>query len=363
MKRLIAGSLLILLVALGCFLSFYPTAVDPVAWTPPAAEADRTLELRQAEALAVIEPLGSTGLPGPEAFVVDRDGFLIAGLADGRVVRTSRDGRAMKTLAQTGGRPLGLAWHPDGRLLIADAKKGVLALTLPDGQITVLHAADHPTLPLRFTDDLAVSSDGRYAYVSDASQRWGYGQDTEAVLEHRADGRLIRLDLSTGEATVLLDDLAFANGVALSPAGDFVLVNETAAYQVRRYWLSGPRAGSQDVWLAALPGFPDNIRIDAEGLVWIALFAPRNALMDALAPYPRIRQAVARALTFLPRPVAHHSLVIAATLAGQPVLRWEASGASAYAPITTVLRVDQQLIVGSLTQDHLGTMAAEGVNP
>ena len=34
-----------------------------------------------------------------------------------------KDGKVLKVLTDTGGRPLGLARHPDGRLIIADAIK------------------------------------------------------------------------------------------------------------------------------------------------------------------------------------------------------------------------------------------------
>jgi len=43
------------------------------------------------------------------------------------------------------------------------------------------------------------------------------------------------------ETKVLLDGLAYANGVAVSKENDFVLVVETARYRVWRYWLSGEK--------------------------------------------------------------------------------------------------------------------------
>lgn len=96
-------------------------------------------------------------------------------------------------------------------------------------------------VPFGFTDDVAVDASGRYAYFSDASSRWGYGQDGEAVIEHGGDGRLLRYDFSTGNTEVLLDQLQFANGVALGPDERYVLVNETGAYRISRYWLKGER--------------------------------------------------------------------------------------------------------------------------
>lgn len=73
---------------------------------------------------------------------------------------------------------------------------------------------------------MAIDKSGHYGF-SDASSRWGYGKDGEAIIEHGGDGRLLRYDFQTGKTTVLLDTLEFANGVTLGPDDSFVLVNET----------------------------------------------------------------------------------------------------------------------------------------
>lgn len=46
----------------------------------------------------------------------------------------------------------------------------------------------------------------------------------------------------------------FSNGVALAPDGSYVLVVETFAYRIRRYWLKGPQAGKDDIIVEKLPG-------------------------------------------------------------------------------------------------------------
>ena len=84
-------------------------------------------------------------------------------------------------------------------------------------------------------------------------------------LEARPWGRLIEYDPATNRARVLLDDLYFANGVAVSEDGSFVLVAETFRYRIRRYWLTGPRAGEDEVFADNLPGFPDGVSGDGRG--------------------------------------------------------------------------------------------------
>src|SRR6185503_8482119 len=83
-----------------------------------------------------------------------------------------------------------------------------------------------------------------------------------------------------GAVEVLLDGLQFANGVALAADESFVAVAETGAYRGSRLWLTGPKAGEQDVLIDNLPGFPDNVSTGADGRLWIAIPSPRNALLD-----------------------------------------------------------------------------------
>jgi sugar lactone lactonase YvrE len=106
------------------------------------------------------------------------------------------------------------------------------------------------------------------------------------VIEHGGDGRLLRHDFSNGHTDVLLDQLQFANGVALGPNEEYVLVNETGAYRISRYWLKGDKAGVHDLFIDNLPGLPDNLSFNAQDRFWVALYSPRNPLLDGFAGYP-----------------------------------------------------------------------------
>ena len=76
-----------------------------------------------------------------------------------------------------------------------------------------------------------------------------------------------------------------------------MVVAETGAYRLTRLWLSGPDAGRSDVLVDNLPGFPDNIARRDDGLIWIAMGSPRNAMLDRLAARA---PAVRRLLTCYP---------------------------------------------------------------
>eukprot|EP00475_Leptophrys_vorax_P008417 TRINITY_DN15449_c0_g2_i1.p1 TRINITY_DN15449_c0_g2~~TRINITY_DN15449_c0_g2_i1.p1 ORF type:complete len:222 (+),score=15.30 TRINITY_DN15449_c0_g2_i1:95-667(+) len=107
------------------------------------------------------------------------------------------------------------------------------------------------------------------------------------------DGRLLQLDVATGQVKTLVRGLGFANGVALSQDKSFLVLCETTHASCRRYWLQGPKAGTDD-HLIDLPGLPDNVRLNPRGRFWVALHAKRGIIMDILAPRPWLRTATMR---------------------------------------------------------------------
>lgn len=233
--------LLLVLIAVVAFLLLMPTEVQPVNWAPPKAPSMHDGPYSENLRLKDVQRIGAQDIAGPEALLVDAQGLLVTGLHDGRIIRTAPDSQTLEVLANTGGRPLGLAQHPDGRLIIADGVKGLLALDAQRKLTTLSTSANG--VPFGFTDDVTVDAAGRYAYFSDASSRWGYGQDGEAVIEHGGDGRLLRYDFHNGQTELLLDQLQFANGVALGPDESYVLVNDNRGLSHQPLLAQGRQGG------------------------------------------------------------------------------------------------------------------------
>ncbi|MEK6787505.1 MAG: SMP-30/gluconolactonase/LRE family protein [Pseudomonadota bacterium] len=349
-KRYWAGSVFAIVAG---YLLFAPTDIDPASWTPPVAPSLEEGEFKQNSRLAGIERFGKgLELHGPEAVLADAQERILTGLQDGRIVRLSVDGKSLETLAHTGGRPLGLAWHPDGRLIIADGIKGLLALNVSNGELTVL-STESDGVPFGFADDVDISADGQYAYFSDASIRWHYGEDSEAVIEHRGDGRLLVYDFHNGETKALLAGLEFANGVALGPNEEYVLVAETGAYRISRLWLKGSKAGQHDTFRDNLPGLPDNISFNDQDRFWVAIFTPRNVFLDVFADKPFMRKIMVRALKVIPKLVEHRAMVLGLDADGRIVANLQDSNPGNYSPITSVRQVGNQLYFGSLTEKSL----------
>ena len=161
----------------------------------------------------------------------------------------------------------------------------------------------------------------------------------------------------TNETRVLLDKLYFANGVALSQDEDFILVNETFRTRITRYWLRGEKAGTHEVFIDRLPGFPDNITEAPDGGFWLALPGPRTELIDALIPSPFARKIAWRIFNLGISPVEQHSWAVKLTADGEPVASLEDASGRIYM-VTSVIEQDGKLYLGSLATDYIGIIDA-----
>lgn len=229
------------------------------------------------------------------------EGAVFTGTEDGSLIRISHDGRRVSRIGDTGGRPLGIEAFPDGRLLVCDARRGVLLVDPASGRVATL-VGDVDGQPMKFCNNAAVASDGR-VFFSDSSTVHGLETWKADFVELTRTGRLIRRD-EDGTLTVLLSGLAFANGVALSLDESFVAVAETATRTLVRYWLTGPNAGTRDFLVPDLPGYPDNIGRGSDGLIWVAIASPRDPVVERLQQGPWwLRRQVTRIPAALqPRP-------------------------------------------------------------
>jgi sugar lactone lactonase YvrE len=353
--RSILVMILFVFAALLAYLFFAPAGIEPVAWQPQPVPSSELGPYARNDILKAIERIvPNTGI-GPEAVAFDAQGRVYAGFEDGRVARFEPDGSGYALLANTGGRPLGIAIHPDGSVIVCDAFKGLLKIDT-GGAVTVLSSAADG-VPFHFADDLAITQDGSKIYFTDASSKFGYGHSTDDIIEHAGHGRFLVYDFNTGKTDVLLNGLQFANGVALGPDEAFALVNETGNYRIIRYWLKGEKAGSSGIFADNLPGFPDNITFNGSGRFWVAVYAPRTPIADRLAPYPYLRKMVMRALRFLPPPVKPQAFALAFDPDGKLIANLQYDGKDAYFPITSVREHPNGfLYFGSLTAAGVGRM-------
>lgn len=319
-------------------------SISPVRWTPPPP-------VPRSSVCRPLPPITRLPLPAcGEDVAVDASGRLLTGLADGRIVRLTQG--TLETIAHTGGRPLGVEVAPDGALIVCDAARGLLRVTLPEGAIEVL--ADRARHGVALCNNAAIAGEGTI-YFSDSSQRFPVEHWRADLVEHSGTGRLLART-PDGTVRVLLDGLQFANGVALAPDESFVAVGETGGYVLRRYWLTGARKGTSDV-LCELPGFVDNLATDPErGLIWAAIATPRNPALDWLhRTHPLVRRMIWRLPERL-QPQPDPTLCLLAVDAAGEVVHELVGRSPAFRLPTGVRAVGRTLYVASLEERALGKL-------
>jgi len=259
--------------------------INPVRWQPPPVDP---LPDMAAPTITVVPLPGN----GPEDVVVDTAGQLWTGLEDGRIVRISTDGGEPEVMADTGGRPLGLHVARDGRVLICDSYRGLLALDPNSGALTVLvESIDFRRL--KFCSNVTETPDGTI-YFTESTSDFNFEHFTAPIVEARGTGGLFRLD-TDGTVTTLADGLYFANGLTPTADGSALVFAETVARRLSKYWLTGPRAGSVTPLAVNLPGMPDNLSTGADGRIWTAMVTEMNPALEWLFPRaPILRRLVWR---------------------------------------------------------------------
>jgi sugar lactone lactonase YvrE len=170
----------------------------------------------------------------------------------GEAVHTVTLSGSMTTLPLPGRAPSGLGFRPDGTLLIVSTEDRMLLRY--DGE-TISEVADLSALAPADLGDMVVDTDGR-AYIGSQAFEGGV---------------ILRVD-PDGKAAVVARDLAFPNGMAITPDQRTLIVAESIGRRLSAFSI-GPDGALSDrrVFADGLDGPPDGICLDAEGGVWAAM--------------------------------------------------------------------------------------------
>jgi len=327
------------------YIFFYPVGLPLETWTPPEHPGyDGDYKLN--DKLQAVGKATGECLECEDAHLWR--GQIVGGDVDGNIV-AFKDGQRT-ILGNTGGRPLGLDVDNMGNLIIADAYKGLVSMD-STGQVKVL-STEADGIPFLFTDDVEVAPNGKM-YFSDASSERGWGTSTLEGFIHGTNGRLLEYDPATKNTRMLMDDLAFANGIAVSPDGSFVLVNETFKYQINRHWLTGPKAGTNEVWKENLPGFLDGISQGEDGLYWLAVIGQRDAALDGILSGTLARKILLRLPFLMPQDAGHHNMILGLDDEGNVVHNLQ-DPTGKFHEITSVHQEGNTLYFGTLKDTYIG---------
>ena len=98
-------------------------------------------------------------------------------------------------------------------------------------------------------------------------------------------GRLLRR-VADGAVEVVLDGLRFANGVALAADESLRRGRRDRRPDRRTALADRPTAGERDLLADDLPGYPDNIGLGSDGLVWVTIASPTDPVLERLMHRP-----------------------------------------------------------------------------
>ncbi len=350
-KLRVRTALVALTVGVTAYLTLWPVPIDPVVWHPTPGPG-LTGQYAPNSLLADIEHLVQVG-PGPEDMTRGPDGLIYTGLEDGRIVRFDPDsGAPAETFVDTGGRPLGLEFSFDNELIVADAFRGLLSIS-PDGNVTVLVDSIGGER-MMFVNDVDIAVGGTI-WFTDSSQRFDQRNYMLDMIEGRATGRLLSYDPDTSETKVWMEDLRFANGVATGARGSYVWVAEMLEARVHELVVGLDRARRTRIMIDEIPGYPDNLSWNGDGIVWVALPSRRTPPLENLANSPFLRKVLLRIPGMANIPVEPYSFVIGIDEEGNVVHNLQAP-AGAYPSITSVKEIDGYLYFGSIFTDSIGRM-------
>lgn len=163
----------------------------------------------------------------------------------------------LTTVAEVPGRPSGLGWLPDGRLLVVSMAERKLLRLEPEG---LVEHADLSQLASYDCNDMVVDRQGR-AYVGNL----GFDVFGGAPFQPAA----LVLVTPGGQARAVAQDMHFPNGAVFTPDGKTLIIAETFAYRLTAFDVAadGSLSGRR-VWANLGEVMPDGICLDAEGAIW-----------------------------------------------------------------------------------------------
>jgi sugar lactone lactonase YvrE len=155
--------------------------------------------------------------------------------------------------------PMCIDFLPDDRLLVVDSAQRRLLRREPDGSL-VPHAdlsevSEHPW------NDIVVDDRGN-AFVNNIGFDFPGGEFAPG---------LVVLVTPEGDVRQVADNVAFPNGMAITPDGGTLIVAESYADRLTAYDIGGDCSlSNRRVWADTPGDHPDGICMDAEGAVWYA---------------------------------------------------------------------------------------------
>jgi len=180
-------------------------------------------------------------------------------------------------LAEFEGDAGGLALHPDGRLLVCVAGRGLAALDPARPVPRWLETVEGRALAGLLS--VTAAPDGHIFAVEGSAAR-PPNQWRHDLMEKRRNGRLITCGASLDHANTLLQDLYYPYGVTVAPEAGELWLSESWAHRISRMELPTTGVAQPEIVLRNLPGYPARMHSDGRGGFYLGMFARRTHLIE-----------------------------------------------------------------------------------
>ncbi|KAL9314614.1 hypothetical protein ACSQ67_020066 [Phaseolus vulgaris] len=344
--------LLAVLVALSVQI-FYFSPIDPLLLDLKPATTTRDNKLQN------IIKLGEGAVKEPEDVCVDKEGSLYTATRDGWIKRMRRNGDWENWKYIGGDTLIGVTQSKEGGIIVCDANKGLLRVR-EDG-VSVLTSEASDGSQIRFADDAIEDWDGN-VYFSIVSTKFNMHNWHLDFLEGRPHGQVFKYTAKTNESALFLDNLAFANGLALSKDQDFLLICETWRYRIVRHWLKGEKKGKTDIFVENLPGAPDNVNLAPDGSFWVGLIKLNSERLEFMYNYKITKHLLAsspRLFNFV-SDLKRRATVVNVGTDGKIIRKFDDGDGKVINFVTSALEFEDHLYLGSLTSNFVGKLPLRG---
>lgn len=231
----------------------------------------------------------ATDLGEPEGPVALPDGswLVVEGKANrGCVSQVSPDGRSKRVIQKTG-LPNGLAVDRHGAIWVAESDIPSLVRLTMDGKAEIV-ATECDGDPFLFPNDLCFGPDGAL-YLTDSGitvPNFCPGNIIRPdYMSLKYDGRVYRVDVDSGQVSLLDNGIKFTNGIAFGPDHS-LYVNETITGNIYRYTFDSKGVGARTYFGNVIrpdapKGFkgPDGMAFSVDGRLYVTVFGQHDLIV------------------------------------------------------------------------------------
>ncbi|SEP11308.1 hypothetical protein SAMN04490248_1268 [Salinihabitans flavidus] len=255
-------------------IAFFQRKLDKIRGSGDAAVTVPSMDgaLRPNQLVEEAEPICRTEQPD---MICECGGEIL--FSTGNQVCALSDGRERYAFDTT---VSALAAGSDGALAVGLANDGIRLIGGPhDGKDLAAMLGRTLNCPVALLFDGADT-----LFVANGSENFSPNDWKHDLMSRGQTGSVWRIDLAAGSAERLMGDLAWPFGLGLGADG--LVITESWRHRV----LHRTRDGGVKTPLWDLPGYPARISPASGGGWWLAVFAPRNPLIEFILREPGFRE-------------------------------------------------------------------------